>query len=357
MRLAPRRRPPRGLTLVELMVSIVILAVVTAAVTKVIVDVLRTQAVREVTTRLQGDGRDALRRVEHELRAASLGAPVGLILSQDAAGNVVRRPAVQIFDALPGGNNAHLPVKPGSDAVLVVTGVGSGAEGALQGTCFDSTAEFVVTDRTPFTVGMNVLIGPFKAAAWDTVRLNRSTGLTLTSTQNVFPDGKAESGSLIRQAKATLYYLSSTDQLVEQELLVPRPPSAVAQMGNQRILARGVENLQIDCELDDGLALQACGAVMGTGELESSEAVWAFGTWGTGGPRLNQGNIATLRTVIPSVVARGRRGLANQGGDDPIAIGNASALEAGNPDPTRPSYVRRAYRLPVAIRNTSLGAL
>lgn len=350
------RRFARGLTLVELMVSITILTVVVAALTRAIVDVYRTQSAREVTTRLQGQGRDALRRMEHELRAAALGVPVGVVWSQNAAGNVVQRPAVQIFDDLSGAG-ANLDVKPGSDAVLVVAAVGSGAEAAVQGTAYDSTADLVVTDQAPFTVGMPLLIGPFKAATWETVKELRVTGLKLTGTQNLFPDGKAESGSLVRQARATLYFISNNDELIEQVLLVPRPPASLDEMGARFVLARGVENLQVDCDLDDGMAPQPCAAVISGADPVASEAVWAFGAWGAGGPRLNRVNVSTLRGLIVQVVIRGNRPVAGPRGDDPIAIGNHAALPVGlNGDATQP-YLRRAYRLPVAVRNVSLGAL
>lgn len=354
MRLSPRR-PPRGLTLVELLVSVVILAIVTAGITKVLVDAVRGQAMREEVSRMQRDGRAALQWMAHDLRAASLGAPVGVIISQNAAGNALRRPAVQIFDAIAGG--ANIPMKPQTDALLVVNAVTNGVETAVRGTWYSSTAEIAVTNLAPLAEGMRLLVGPYKEATWAAVQVKSATGIRLAGTQNLFPSGKAESGSLVREARATLYYVSAADELVEQELFVPRPPVSLAEMGERRVLSRGVENLQLDCELDDGLTLGACGAVMASATPEAAEATWLFGAWGAGGPRLNQGNIANLRTVILSMVVRGQRGLASQRGDELIALPNSGALGPAGADASRTDFARRAYRLPVAVRNTSLGAL
>lgn len=353
----PALRSPRGMSLLELMFVIAILAVVVAGVTRAIVDLYRTQTVRNLNVRLQGEGRDALGRVEHELRAASLGVPLGVIWTQDAAGGVIHRPAVQIYDNL-SGLGANLPVKARTDALLVVGAVSQGAEAAVMGTSYDSTAGLPVTDPAPFARGMNLLIGPYRSAAWDTVT-NVVAGppgqLTLGSTQNVFPDGRADSGSMVRQARAVLYYVDATDRLIEQELLVPRAPASFAEGGAQHVLARGVENLQLDCEVDDGVTFQPCPAVIAAADPLAAEAAWALGAWDGGGPRFNEGTISTVRTVILSVVLRSENPIANGNGDPRITLEGTTPPVGGGDDAL--PYLRRAYRLPVAVRNVSLGAL
>jgi prepilin-type N-terminal cleavage/methylation domain-containing protein len=359
MRPLPTQAAPRGMTLLELMFVVAIMGVVIAGLTRSVIDVFRTQAVRTVTNQLQGQGRDGLRRLEHELRAASLGAPFGVVWTQDAAGAVVKRPAVQLYDNVSAKNpTVDIGIKAGTDAVLIVGGVGLGVEGATRGTSFDSTAALTVTDATPFAVGQTVLLGPFKAAAWGTIRAV-NTGLntiTLGSTQNVYPDGKLDTGSWIHQSKATLFYVDTNDQLVEQEVLVPRAPATMAELGTRRVLAQGVENLQFDCELDSGVAFAACPAATPAGPM-ADEAKAAFGVWGAiGGPRLTEVSIGTLRTVNILAQVRSQRPLANQHGDSPISIGNVVVIPVGGGDDTL-EYVRRAYSLPVAVRNVSLGAL
>lgn len=280
----PPSRNARGTSLIELMIALTILAVVMAGVTKIVIDLYRTQRVRDLGARLQGEGRDALGRVEHQLRSASLGAPLGVIWTQSGL-NVVRRPAVQIYDNVSADTSAF-PVKPGTDALLLVGAAGLGGEAATIGISYDSTAGLQVTEAAPFSVGTPVLIGPYKSAAWASV--NAITAgppvvLTLGPTANVFPNGRAESGSMVRPARSFLYYVSAGDELIEQELLVPLPPASTAEAGERRILARGLENLQIDCELDNGVAFQACPAPFAAAEPLSAEAEWALGVWAGGG--------------------------------------------------------------------------
>jgi hypothetical protein len=342
------------MSLIELMFVIAILAVVVAGVTRSIVHIYRTQSVRGLNIRLQGEGRDALGRVVHVVRSASLGSPLGVIWTQAATGEVVRRPAVQIFDNLTGPG--IMGVKARTDALLVVGAVSQGAEGAVVGTSFDSvTLPLPVTDVTPFAPNMTLLIGPYRSAAWDSVDRVVPGALDLHSTLNVFPDGKADSGSMIRQARSVLYFVDVNDQLIEQELLVPRPPATLAEAGVRHILARGVENLQLDCEVDDGVALQGCPATIATADPLAAEAAMALGAWGaTGGPRINEGTISTVRTIILSVVLRSERPLTDGTGDPTITLEGVTMGAANN---MPPYYLRRAYRLPVAVRNVSLGAL
>jgi prepilin-type N-terminal cleavage/methylation domain-containing protein len=352
-------RSPRGMSLVELMFVVAILGVVVAGVTQAIVTLYRTNSVRNLNIRLQGEGRDALGRVEHVLRSASLGAPLGVLWTQDLAGGLVRRPAVQIYDNLNPNGDAGLPVKTGTDALLIVGAVSQGAEAAVMGTSFNSPDGIAVTDAAPFARGMNLLIGPYRSAAWETVTgvvAGPPGHLNLGSTANVFPDGKADSGSMVRQARAILYYVDTSDQLIEQELLVPRAPASLAEGGTQRILARGVENLQLDCDLDDGVAFQPCPAAIAAADPVAAEAAWAFGAWAGGGPRLNEGSIVTVRTVILSVVLRSEQPVRGGRGDDRITLEGTTPPVGLGGDDTQP-YLRRAYRLPVAVRNVSLGAL
>jgi hypothetical protein len=53
---------------------------------------------------------------------------------------------------------------------------------------------------------------------------------------------------------------------------------------------------------------------------------------------------------------RSQSALAGGVGDDEIAVGNQAALSASGSDPTQ-KFIRRAYRMPIAVRNVSLGAL
>jgi len=349
------------MTLLELLFVVAILSVVVAGITKVMIDLDRSARARDLNVKLQGEGRDGLQVVERDIRHAALGAGAGIIWTQDSAGSLVRRPAVQIFDNLTGG--ASLPVKPGTDALLLVGGRFNGAEAAVQGTQYSSTAGLTVTRTGGFSVGSNILAGSYQQAAWAKITLVVPAvgvtpgNFTLSPTVNVYPKGKLDAGALVREARARLYYVNTSDELVQADLPVPRAPG-VAELGSPSVVATGVENLQIDCELDSGVTLLACPAPSRT-DVTATEATAAFGAWAAGtGTRLGEVTVGTLRSVILNLVMRSPSPLADQQGDAPIAVGNQSALSAmhaGTADAVQP-YLRRAYRLPVAVRNVSLGS-
>jgi hypothetical protein len=343
------------------MFVVAISGIVIAGITKALIDLSRTSRVRNLNAAMQGEGRDALQYMERDVRQASLGSTAGVIWAQDPAGAVVRRPAVQIFDNVTGGGG--LDVKPGTDAILVVGARQGGGHTVTQGAHFDATQTLAVTDVTGFGAGEGVLAGSYEQAAWTRIQTIVPTaapggGLNLTATQNVYPKGKLDPGAMVRSARARLYYVSTLDELVQLELLVPRAPASAAEILGRNAIARGFENLQIDCDTDDGVAAAGCPAP-GTATPPATEAVWALGAWAGGGSRLEDANVGTLRTVVLMVAIRSASPMLDQAGEDKITLGNQVALSPGLPaglDPNQP-YLRRAYRLPVAVRNVSLGAL
>jgi len=349
------------MTLLELMFVVAISAVVVTAITKTLIDLTRTSRVRDLNVQMQGEGRDALKVVERDLRQGSLGATQGVIWTQDSLGNVVRRPAVQILDNVTGGGG--IDAKPGTDALLLVGAAPLGGRAAAQGDHYDSTQSLAVTETDRFQVGNGMLAGSYQQAAWSRITLivdavaGAPGALNLSSTQNVYPSGKLPKGAMVRAARARLYYVDVLDELVQLELLVPRVPASNAEISGRSVIARGFENLQIDCETDNG-AVGACPGAQ-PGAPAAAEALWAFGAWNGGGARMDEGNISTLRSVVLMVVLRSGGPMIEQSGDPPIALGNQAALLPGLPpggDRAQP-YLRRAYRLPVAVRNVSLGAM
>ncbi len=352
---------PRGMTLLELLFVVAILGVIVAGITKVMVDLDKTNRVRTLNIELQGEGRTALQVVARDIRHAALGSTLGVIWTQDALGNVVQRPAVQIFDGITAAT-AGLDVKAGSDAVLVVGAWTNGAQAAAQGTMYDSTQGLSVTQTTGFSPGNGILAGPYREAAWSRIAtVTPASGptpgsLQLTCTQNVYPRGKLDAGSMVRAARSRLYYLDANDELIQLDLTVPRAPASAAEIAGRDVIARGIENLQVTCETDSGVAVGPCPAAL-SGDPVTTEAAWAFGTWGAGGGgRFNSVTVGSLRTVILETVVRSRAPLAGQNGDAPIPIDSPPvSLLPGGSDPTQP-YLRRAYRLPIGVRNVSLGA-
>jgi prepilin-type N-terminal cleavage/methylation domain-containing protein len=363
-----RRTDCRGMTLLEVVLAMAVNAILITIVVKSLLDFERTRRVRELVSSAQGTARAALSLIEDDLRAASLGTHTGVIWSVAATGRV-QRPSVQIFDGIPAGSAAALALdpKPGTDAVLVVRAE-RGEWAKTTRDHFEATSLAVTQNPAAgrqIVAGQAVLLGDFGDAGWDVVERLEDGGATmvLRSAVDVFPglqNRKLPATSSIRPARARLYYVSARDELVRVELATPRPPTVAADVVARSVLATGVENLQIDCQLDDAGALGACPPALDPVQEASVESANAFGAFETGsGPRLQSGDVPSLRMVAVSVVVRAAQPVAEASqGDAPIAIEGVT-LGASAPDgsaSTR-SFVRRAYRIGVAVRNTSLGVL
>jgi hypothetical protein len=323
--------------------------------------------------RVQGESREALRRMEEDLRSASLGASSGVVFGDSSPpaiaidpNPVIKRPSVQIFDNVPGGTDL-LPIKPGTDAVLVVAAM-RGTDDALPealvagGTHHDATAQIQVTEVGSLAEDRYVLLGA-ASATWARVRsVNGGPGpgqITLAlAAKDAFPDAKADAGTRIRLASAHLYFVDTLDRLVRVSLAAPRPPVAPGDMFDLVMLAEGIENLQVDCETEGGLGvLGGCPDVIPDVPMHRlvEEAKVAGLAGVAAGPRLTDQSIGSLRMVHLNVVARSLAPVADERGDPPIALGNQVPLLPVTHPEMR--YARRAYRLPVGVRNTSLGAL
>jgi prepilin-type N-terminal cleavage/methylation domain-containing protein len=352
-----RRAGSRGFTLVELITAMAVSAVLVALVTKALIELGREQTVREVVTETQDEGRLGFSRAALDVRSAALGAPSGVLLVQDSSGNRVSRPAVQLFEDVAG--SGFLPVKPHTDALLVAQALPS-PRGAVRGDQFAPAipgAPFVVTvtDVTGFTVGSPVMFGEYANAGWASVTDVDATNnrLTLSSTVNLYPGlgGKLPSGSLVRPARARLYYVSTLDQLVRVDLTQPIPPASTADLGDQVVLAQAFENLQLECFIDGGASgIQVCG-----GSSDPSLTSEASAAFGAATARVTTTQAPLLRLVRLSAVVHGERPLVGSLGDAPIALRGVTLAPAGAS--TDQGWVRRAYQLELAVRNTSLEAL
>lgn len=359
-------RIPRGFSLIELVVATAISAAVVTLAAQAMIAFARTQALRQKVIAVQGQARLALGWMEADLRHASLGAGSGVIWTR-AGLDRVSRPAIQIFSDVPGGG--MLDVKPGTDALLVVeVSRAATAQAATVGDLSTSTNAVNVTDASRFSVGDAILMGDYGEASWGVVATATASGavnqLTLQDqTVNVVPGQQLRrlpSGSFVRPARARLYYVDTADELVLLTLAAPRAPSDGAEVLSRDALARGFENMKINCQLDNGGGgFQGCPAVLGIADPVSIESAAAFGALQAGrGPVLTSANISMLRTVVVSVAVRSQQPLHDHQGDPKIPLAGltlpATALPVGGGDDTA-AYVRRAYQLVAAVRNTSLG--
>jgi prepilin-type N-terminal cleavage/methylation domain-containing protein len=379
----PKRSTPRpsGVTLVELMIATAITAIIAVLATQTYVAFVRDSAMRRKVTDVQGGARFTLDHVMRELRHASLGAGTGWVWAWSSAGNPTAYPAVQVFQNIAGAGSLSLArteqgwgdPKAGTDALLVVEAFGSERAATIgelnvatpgMPRAFNiTTAKTKIRDgdqlvELTLAAGEPILIGDFREASWgviDTVedsatppQINLKSDLTLPGAQV----RRLPAGALVRRARARLYFVDTGDQLVRLELLVPRAPQAASEIGGGEVVATGVENLQVGCELSNGDNTVSYYTANGGG---ASEAAFNFGTGGgdslvaTNDPSA-QNKISNLRTIVFNVVARSATPLyGSAAGDDPVPLDSVTLGD------TTQKYVRRTYRLAIGVRNTALG--
>ncbi len=377
----PNRSPrpsPRGFTLLEVTVAAGISAIIVLLATQSLVQVDRDQFLRKTVIDVQSSARAALGWMEQDLRHSSLVVGSGVIWTA-VSGTAVARPAVQIYAGVPG--TGFLDVKPNTDALLVVGAVtGQGSPRAVTvGTLVDSTQPVKISTATTtvngtlagsFAANQPVLLGDYGDASWGVVgTVNAGTTpptiqLEDTST-NVFPAQQTKelgAGAAVRLAQSRLYYVNTQDQLVRLTLAEPTAPAAMAGY-TREVIAQGVENLRIGCGLDDGQGgFAACPAPLtadpGPSDPLYSEAQAAFGNFGTNqGPRITASlgsmtRVALLRNVTVNLYARSTHAVEPSQAD---AVVPGVTLPVNAAIPASP-YVRRAYQVTAAVRNTSLGA-
>ncbi|HZZ85785.1 MAG TPA: prepilin-type N-terminal cleavage/methylation domain-containing protein [Anaeromyxobacteraceae bacterium] len=371
-------RSPRGFTLLELLVASGISAIVVLLAAQTLIRVDRDQFLRKTVTDVQSTTRLALGWMERDLRQSSLSVGSGVVWTASGA-NPVARPAVQIYANVPGG--AFLDVMPNTDALLVVGAVGGQERprATTVGTLTDSNQPISISVASTlnagdvvggFAQGQPVLLGDYGDGSWGVIG-SVSAGstpptLSLVGTSaNVFPAQQMKqlgAGASVRLAQSRLYYVNTQYQLIRLTLATPTVPTAQSGYGRE-VLAQGIENLRVDCNLDDGLGgFAACPAPL-TGDPSPSDPLFtegqaAFGNFGSSqGPRLtaNLGSparVMLLRNVVVNVSARSVRSVDSSQGD-PVTAGVSLPSSAATPTA---SYVRRAYQLSAAVRNTSLGA-
>ena len=357
----PRHRPEAGSTLIELVVVLAISSLLVALVVAAMIDFDRARRPRELTAQLQGEGRAGLLALENDLRAGSLGAPTGIISAQ-LDGAATNRPAVQVFEKVPGGG--FLNVKPGTDALLIVRAEMDGGTSPVTATVGDlyAAGSLQVTSSDGFADDDFVLYGPYADAVWDQVTLVAAGRIDTAGGADVFPGSpqgrKLPAGSFVRRAHARLYFVTTGDDLVRAELAAPRTPQSAAEVVDVLVLAKGVENLQLDCVTDDGVDVGGCpGTLVDRGysvDAIVSETGDALGAAVAGtGPRFRAEEVASLRSLTMAVAIRSQSPVANEHQGDPVPTVNEETIGAGAETP----YLRRVYRIGIAVRNTSLGVL
>ncbi len=352
----------RGFTLMELVTAMAVSLILTTLVVEALVGLAKDRSSREMVIDVQGNARLALSMLEHDLRIASLGAGTGVIWVS-SAGTRTARTAVQIYDNVAGGGFLAVPPKPNTDALLVVQALAT-PRTLSAGDQFNSTGGLTVADVSKFPVGTFVLFGDYGDAAWDQVT-NVTPGagsagiFTLASSVDLFPvrgvlpgataAGKLSSGSMVRGAQARLYYVDTSDELVRLTLAQPGPPADASGVLGLEVIATGVEDFQVDCQMDSNGTLGAC-----AGATLDPAAAPALGSAGS---RITSANVPTLRMVTVNAVFHARTPLRDQHGDQPITLPGQTQTMLPAGYSAADEFVRRAYQLQIAVRNTSLGVL
>jgi hypothetical protein len=250
-----------------------------------------------------------------------------------------------------------------------------------------------------FLKGDAILMSNSTQASWGILQADGDPGagtVKLVNLTNVLPPSigakagqptvELKAGATVRRARARLYYVDSSDELVRLTLSVPRAPQTgdalapdpTKEVMGREIMAQGVENMKVTCQTDAGVGLAFGGcpaqnvaaAPCGDATLQA-EAVTTFGGFVNGGGPLfsasqNCPDVSMVRAISLSVSVRntcpGNATCAvdpNQS-DQPAALPGALGAVA-LPDPTATTkplpYARRMYRINAALRNQTLGVL
>ena len=174
-------------------------------------------------------------------------------------------------------------------------------------------------------------------------RVTVTADLTLPGTQ--IP--RLPSGSVVRRARARLYYLDVRDQLIRLDLLMPRAPAIIEEIAGGEVLATGVQNMQLGCELAnaDG-TLGACGGALGAGNEIATESAAFFGTFEAGGGPVLE-DASSLRTIVLNVTARSARPLLDVNGDASEPLNGVELAVGEGADPAA-AYVAAPISSPRA---------
>jgi len=380
---SPIRRD-RGVTLVELMISMTITIVIVALVVQALVAFDRDQAYRTKISSLQGSARLALEWLQADVRQAGLGVgDQGAIWMANGAGSV-SRPAIQIFANI-GGGGTLADAKPGTDALLLVEAFDTATRavtiGQLDATNW--TQIIPLNSAAGFATGDAVLMSNSYQSSWGVISAIVADQLTFQDTVNVLPPAigtqagqpvvKLAAGSPVRRARARLYYVDTSDELVRLTLAVPRAPTAADILAREVLApcppatASGMsascfENMKINCETDNGVAVvpgPCPGTPVSAGDPVTTESVATFGGFLAGGGPLfsttgSGADVSQVRGLTVSVSVRSRAVDQNQS-DAPVALtGAVGPVTLGS---TSLQYARRTYRIGAAVRNLSLGSL
>ena len=327
----PSRRArggPRGFTLIELMVSLVLFALVTAGMLFVAGTMARGFRDQEVTVSTEGATRGAIDFMAEALRGTSPGVPLNSIIDLDTAGCVAGGLAIA------NNQTAVSPMTNTSDKLTMVFASGSVVT-SLTSTYTGNTS-VTVQDASQLRGGDFVLISNLDAG--HLVHVAAVTGSTLTldapacATPNLPAAGYSPGALVIRATRATF----SINQIDEIPVLMMDSDAEGARFADEPI-AEGIEDLEVAVGIDSN----------GDGTLSELGAAAGDDEWlgNVSGETIPSPLPASVRAVRISIVARTTKQFT---GVNSFRLG---ALEDRAANSLTDNFRRRTLSSIVEIRN------
>jgi prepilin-type N-terminal cleavage/methylation domain-containing protein len=286
-------KTPRGFTLIELMVSLVVFSFAIAGVLAVAVSMSQGFRDQRANVSAEGAARVPMDFIADAIRQASPGSPTGVILDTTAAAC-----PTTAFNVI---NSSTAP-----DELDII--YASGAVVTSSQTAFtpgSSPQNVDVVSTTGLAVNDHIVISDTTQGHYYQISAISGQTLTLTGgcTSTVMPNASYGVGSLVIRAQHALFYIGTVDG-VPTLMMNPTPTGTnatdIAAAGPGQPLAEGVEDLQIALGIDS--TNTASYALV---EGPSNTDDWLYNVAGEAYPVLSTGTIATttLRAVRVTLIA------------------------------------------------------
>jgi len=334
-------RSQRGFTLIELMVSLVLFAVVTAGLLSVAVTMANGYSDQEVTVDTETSSRASIDFISDALRGASPGVPLNTIINLDKASCDVG--AISVENNIPSLN----PTVYGNTSDKLTMVYASGSVVTTLASAYTGPGTVTVVDGSQFAVDDFVVITNLDTG--HLMHVSAVLGNQLTFDSNLcltpnLPVGGYAVGSLVVRAQRASFFIDAIDGV---PVLMMDADADGARFAPEPI-AEGIEDLEVALGVDsnaDGKLTNTAGTasednttVNGdewignfAGELPASPTVFVPTT--------------SLRAVRISLVARTAREYTG------VNTFNLGALEDRAANAGTDNYRRRALSTIVEIRN------
>lgn len=309
---------PRGFTLIELMVAIVLFSLAVSGILSIAVSFSNGLREQRGTVEAEAAARTTMVAISDALRQVSPGVPGGNV--QDAGS--CTSGALTVTNSQTGPD--QLDIIYGSGGVVTSTRTAYGA----------GTTTLTVVDASQLAANDYVVIS--NGTQGHLVKITAASGTALTLAAQCspinLPSGGYPAGSLVIRAQHATFTIGATDGV---PTMIMDPDGAGPAAAEP--FAEGIEDIQIAIGVDvngDG-AITEVGAVAGDDEWQGNVA---------GDPAL----VGPIRAVRVTIVSRSTKALAG-----PVATFNLPAAEDRPAGTALDKYRRRVLREVIETRNLS----